>query len=131
MLQSTKKTAVPLIGLLFLVMNASGSVAQDASVAAGQAFFDQHCQTCHNPASDKKTYGPTLIGVVGRKAGSIEGFPYSEALKKSGIVWTEASLQAWMADNDGMLPGTRMRHVGVTDKAEQELIVDYLKSLVK
>ena len=82
----------------------------------------QRCQVCHNPAAaGGKTYGPPLAGVVGRKAGSLDGFAYSDALKNSGIVWTDASLKAWMEDNDGMLPGTRMRHVGVEDKAEQEV----------
>lgn len=106
--------------------------AEDAMVAAGKLFFGQRCQICHNPAAaGGKTYGPPLTGVVGRKAGSVEGFGYSDALRNSGIVWTEASLKAWMEDNDGMLPGTRMRHVGVEDKAEQEMIVAYLKSLAQ
>ena len=104
--------------------------AEDAMIAAGKLFFGQRCQVCHNPAAaGGKTYGPPLAGVVGRKAGSLDGFAYSDALKNSGIVWTDASLKAWMEDNDGMLPGTRMRHVGVEDKAEQEMIVAYLKSL--
>lgn len=106
--------------------------AEDAMVAAGKLFFGQRCQIFHNPAAaGGKTYGPPLTGVVGRKAGSVEGFGYSDALRNSGIVWTEASLKAWMEDNDGMLPGTRMRHVGVEDKAEQEMIVAYLKSLAQ
>lgn len=108
------------------------AVAEDAMVAAGKLFFGQRCQICHNPAAaGGKTYGPPLAGVVGRKAGSLEGFAYSDALVKSGIVWTEGSLKAWMEDNDGMLPGTRMRHVGVEDKAEQDMIVAYLKSLAE
>ena len=108
---------------------AAPAFAEDASVVAGEAFFHQRCQTCHNPEADKKTFGPSLIGVVGRKAGTIEGFPYSDVLKTSGIVWTEAMLHAWMEDNDKMLPGTRMRHIGVTDVAEQEMIIAYLKAL--
>ncbi len=131
MFNPRKSSAISLFSLIFVVISASGSIAEESSAVAGKVFFDQHCQTCHNPDADKKTYGPSLVGVVGRKAGSIEDFPYSQVLKNSGIVWTESSLQAWMADNDGMLPGTRMRHVGVTDKAEQELIVDYLKTLAK
>ena len=125
--QFLKHLAVP---VLTLMLAASGAAAEDASIVAGRAFFNQRCQTCHNPGADAKTYGPSLVGVVGRRAGSIDGFAYSDALKNSGIVWTDTSLQAWMADNDGMLPGTRMRHIGVTDKAEQEMIVVYLKSLV-
>lgn len=105
------------------------ATAGDPKVVAGKAFFAEKCQTCHNPQADRKTYGPPLSGVIGRTAGSTENYPYSEALKNSGIVWTEASLKAWMADNDGILPGTRMRHVGVTEAAEQDMIIAYLKSL--
>ena len=67
--------------------------AEDAMIAAGKLFFGQRCQVCHNPAAaGGKTYGPPLAGVVGRKAGSLDGFAYSDALKNSGIVWTDASL---------------------------------------
>jgi cytochrome c len=103
--------------------------ADDPKVVAGKASFTEKCQTCHNPEADRKTYGPSLVGIVGRTAGSTENYAYSEALKNSGIVWTEASLKAWMADNDGMLHGTRMRHVGVNEAAEQDMIFAYLKSL--
>lgn len=123
----------PIIGLASLVCltiaGATAARAEDPAVVAGKAFFTEKCQTCHNPEADRKTYGPPLAGVVGRTAGTSDGFPYSDALKNSGIVWTEASLKAWMADNDGMLPGTRMRHVGVTEAAEQDMIIAYLKSL--
>lgn len=103
--------------------------ATDATIAAGKLFFDQRCRVCHSGEADRKTYGPPLAGIVGRKAGMAEGFAYSDALKNSGIVWTIELLKAWMADNDGMLPGTRMRHVGVADTAERDMIAAYLKSL--
>lgn len=118
-----------LVAAMLLSDICSVAFAEDPLVVAGEAFFNQRCQTCHNPDAASKTYGPPLKGVIGRKAGVIEGFAYSEALKSSGIVWTEASLRAWMEDNDGMLPGTRMRHVGVADRAEQDMIVSYLRSL--
>ncbi|WP_205853387.1 c-type cytochrome [Zhengella mangrovi] len=127
-----KRPIVAVLAAIAGLAAAQPASAEDAATAAGKLFFGQRCQICHNPnASGGKTYGPPLAGVVGRKAGSVEGFAYSDALKNSGIVWTEASLKAWMADNDGMLPGTRMRHVGVEDPAEQEMIVAYLKSLAQ
>ncbi|WP_205320127.1 c-type cytochrome [Notoacmeibacter marinus] len=102
-----------------------------ALVAEGEALFDKVCRRCHTGAADVEErvgYGPSLVGVVGRKAGSVEGFDYSEAMEGSGIVWTEGALAAWMADNDHMLPGTKMRHVGVEDPAEQKAIIAYLKA---
>lgn len=115
--------------LILTVTAVNSAHAQDAAIVAGEAFFHQRCQTCHNPQADKNTFGPDLKGVVGRKAGTIGGFAYSDVLRNSGIVWTEAMLHAWMEDNDKMLPGTRMRHIGVTDLAEQEMIIAYLQSL--
>ena len=94
-----------------------------------KALFDGTCHRCHSPDADVKSYGPLLENVVGRKAGTVEGFAYSKALASANFVWTVDALKAWMADNDRMVPGTKMRHVGVTDPAEQNLIADYLESL--
>ncbi|MCB1520831.1 MAG: c-type cytochrome [Hyphomicrobiaceae bacterium] len=100
-----------------------------AAAKAGQIMFEHRCRSCHADDPAKQAYGPSLVGVVGRKAAALEGFNYSEALKSSGLVWTEAALKAWMADNTSIMPGTRMRHVGITDAAEQDFILAYLKSL--
>jgi cytochrome c len=104
---------------------------KQAITKAGQIMFEHRCRSCHADDPAAKSYGPSLIGVVGRKAGSVEGFTYSDALKSSGLVWTDAALKAWMADNKALMPGTRMRHVGITDAEEQEFILAYLKSLSK
>ncbi len=98
-------------------------------VSAGKALFDAECHRCHADDSDKASYGPPLEGVVGRKAGSIAGYPYSDALKGSGIVWTPTALRAWMEDNTGFMPGTRMRHVGIEDRTVQDFILAYLATL--
>ncbi len=60
-----------------------------------------------------------LENVVGRGAGTYEDYDYSIALEASGIVWTPAALRAWMEDNDGFMPGTKMRHVGIEDRTVQ------------
>jgi cytochrome c len=96
--------------------------------AAGQEIFKK-CTACHSSDSSKNTYGPTLVGVVNRKSASLPRFSYSEALKKSGLTWTEANLRLWIAGNDLLVPGTRMRHVQITDVAEQNYLLAYLKSL--
>ena len=74
-------------------------------------------------------YAPNLVGVAGRPAGSVPGFPYSEALKKSGLVWTEDNLKKWLANNSKLVPNTLMPHVSISDPAEQIYIIAYLKSL--
>lgn len=105
--------------------------AARADDAAAPHAFHTYCARCHNDtaAPGTATYGPSLKSVVGRKAGVLQGFPYSDALKASGLVWDEPTLRAWMASNDSMVPGTRMRHVGVSDPKEQDAILAYLKSL--
>ncbi|MEE3316337.1 MAG: hypothetical protein VX202_01125 [Pseudomonadota bacterium] len=72
---------------------------------------------------------PPLENVIGRAAGSIEDYDYSVALEASGIVWTPAALRAWMEDNDGFMPGTKMRHVGIEDRTVQDFILAYLASI--
>ena len=67
--------------------------------------------------------------MIGRAAGSIEDYDYSVALEASGIVWTPAALRAWMEDNDGFMPGTKMRHVGIEDRTVQDFILAYLASI--
>lgn len=103
----------------------------NADDAAAPHAFHTYCARCHNDtaAPGTATYGPSLNGVVGRKAAQQQGFPYSDALKASGLVWDEPTLRNWMASNDSMVPGTRMRHVGVSDPKEQDAIIAHLKTL--
>ena len=99
----------------------------DAERAAGKKLFDDRCASCH--ASQKQAFGPSLNGVVGRKAGSVSGFPYTDALKNSGVVWTEENLLKWLADPATFVPHAIMPHVAFSDPAERVYVVEYLKSL--
>ncbi len=120
-----------LIGLVIVIsMTGYGRVAcaQSAEEAAGRVVFN-HCIACHFIEPGKQGFGPNLHGVYGRTAGTLPGFAYSAALPKSGIVWTEDNLRKWIAGNDKLVPGTRMRHVSITDKAEQDYLIAFLKSL--
>lgn len=101
---------------------------QEAMAAAGKAVFHQ-CEACHTLDPAKNGFGPNLHGVFGREAGSVPRFAYSDALKNSGITWTEENLRKWVADNEALVPGTRMRHVAVTDPVEQDYLIAFLKSL--
>jgi cytochrome c len=73
--------------------------------------------------------GPSLSGAYGRRAGSLPTFPYSPALKNSGLTWTEDNLRSWVADNARLVPNTLMPHVSITDPAEQIYLTAYLKTL--
>lgn len=98
--------------------------------SAGRQIYMDHCAACHAWRSDSpSTQGPTLVGIVGRPAASVPGYPYSDALKKSGIVWTPDNLRKWLGDNAHMVPGTLMPHVSITDPAEQLYVIEFLKTL--
>ena len=101
----------------------------DAERAAGKQLFADHCGTCHGRAGVAKGFAPSLVGVIGRRAGSAPGFPYSEQLKKSGIVWSEDIMLKWIANAPGTVPGTPMPHVSITDPVERLYIFEYLKTV--
>lgn len=104
-------------------------IFQDIKVKAGQDLFNAECRRCHSVEADRTSYGPLLEGVVGRKAGSVADYPYSEALKNASFVWTAPALKAWIEDNQGFVPGTKMRHVGITDPVVQDFILAYLQAI--
>jgi cytochrome c len=105
-------------------------VFDQIKIDAGEALFSAECRRCHSTNADRKSYGPLLEGVIGRQAGSVEGYPYSDALKTASFVWTKPALRAWIEDNQGFVPGTKMRHVGITDPVVQEFILSYLQSIM-
>lgn len=124
----------PLAPLALLMLAALPALAEEGNdqqikIDAGAAFFASECRRCHATDADRSSYGPLLEGVIGRKAGTMDGYPYSKALANAGFVWTEGALKAWMEANDEFVPGTRMRHVGITDPVVQEFILAYLRSV--
>ncbi len=109
--------------------SASETSFEQVKSKAGEMLYKTECRRCHVKDSDHVSYGPPLENIIGRAAGSFPDYDYSTALEASGIVWTEAALRAWMEDNTGFLPGTKMRHVGITDRTVQDFILAYLRSL--
>jgi cytochrome c len=100
-----------------------------AQRAAGRQLFAEHCAVCHGRAGVAAGYAPSLIGISGRHAGSAPGFPFSQALKHSGIVWSDDKLMKWISDAPAAVPGTPMPHVSLADPAERLYIVEYLRTL--
>jgi len=101
----------------------------EAEQVAGRSLFNEHCIFCHALQPGARHFGPSLYGVVGRKAGSVPGFPYSDALKNSNIVWTEDNLRMWIGSTTSLVPTTLMPHTTVSDPAEQIYLVAFLRSL--
>jgi cytochrome c len=103
----------------------AGAHAQDAA-AGGMAF--QQCAECHSPGHADGA-GPGLEGVVGRRAGTKDGFVYSVALKNSAIVWDDATLDGFLARPAKAVPGTTMAYPGDDDAKERADLIAYLKTL--
>ena len=109
-----------------LLASISASMAQDA--AAGEKVFASKCKVCHMPPeAAKNLVGPSLAGVVGRKAGTAPGYHYSDANEKSGITWDEAELKKYLKDPKGVVPGTKMVFPGLQSDQDVANVITYLK----
>lgn len=98
-------------------------------IAAGEVAFAT-CSACHSvDASGASNIGPNLNGVMGREAAVLEDYKYSEALTNSNIIWDENALDAFIANPDGKVPGTKMTVGAVADDQRRRAIIAYLSSL--
>jgi cytochrome c oxidase assembly protein subunit 11 len=93
---------------------------------AGRKLFATTCSACH--AIDRNKVGPPLDGVVGRQAGSIAGYPYSSALAQSHVVWNAATLDKWLTNPRGFIPGATMP-LSIPDEVRRRDIIAYLETL--
>jgi cytochrome c len=116
------KKSFILIALLFLTQPAFA----DGDAAKGEAIYKSRCGMCHSP--DRNRAGPQSGGVVGRTAGSLPDYTYSSALKASGIVWNEKTLDQWLTGPADLVPGTKMA-IKVKDPQDRADVIAYLKSI--
>ena len=112
----------------FILLSAAGTTIALAQSARGDpvkgaAIFDDRCSLCHQIKDDGQ--GPRLGGVVGRKAASVPGVDYTDALKKLGVTWTPDKLDLFLSDPAKMAPGTAMP-ISVPDAAERRDLIAYL-----
>jgi cytochrome c len=111
---------------LLLFLSPAAMAAGDAGRGAG--LFAQ-CMACHSLEPGEHLTGPSLAHIRNEKAGSIQGFMrYSEALKRSGITWNEATLDKWLANPAQLVPGTTMTFAGIKDRQAREDVIAYLKA---
>ncbi|MNP47342.1 Cytochrome c2 [compost metagenome] len=119
-------------GALLLALAAqSGLALADGCPAAeaeqGQNVFARDCAACHSAGPNQPgMMGPNLHGVLGRKAGSLAGFPYSEAMKTKGADWSRDNLDAFIEQPQGTVPGTYMPFAGLADAAERKAVTCWL-----
>ena len=111
---------------------ATEASAQSGDPARGQRVFNQQCRACHTlDKGGASTTGPNLHGVFGRKAGAAEGYAFSEAMVKSGIVWDDTTMADYNRDPKGKVPGTKMVFNGLKQQAQLDDLVAYLKQATK
>jgi len=120
---------LPLIVLGFGLSVTPALAAGD--VAAGEKVFKK-CKACHVVDAEKHKTGPHLVNIMGRTAGSADGFKkYSDAMKSSGIVWNEETLDAYLENPKAYVKGTRMAFAGLRKEEDRVNVIAYLKSYSK
>ena len=111
-----------------LILSAGSALAQSAE--RGERTFNQQCKACHTvEKGGSSPIGPNLFGVVGRKAGSLDGYGYSEAMKKSGITWDDSALGDYLKDPKAKVPQGKMAFAGLRQAAQLGDVIAYLKKL--
>lgn len=102
------------------------ALARAGDATRGKMLYDSRCSACHAPDGNRE--GPAHRGVFGRKAGSAPNFAYSEAVKNSGVVWNEKTLDKWLTNPEAFIPGQEMGFL-VPDAADRADIIAYLRTL--
>ena len=119
------------IAVLATIASFSPALAQLGDAARGQQGF-RACAPCHSLEADRNMTGPSLANLWGRKAGGLSSFErYSAALKASGIIWDDRSLDGWLTDPDGMVPDNEMPFNGIKDTRVRADLLAFLKDATK
>jgi cytochrome c len=122
----TTRKAILIAAMMFAATPVSNALAE-GDAAAGEKAFNK-CKACHTvEQGGANRVGPNLHGVVGRKAGAVDGFSYSKPVKEGDVTWTEENLDKYLADPKGFIPGNKMAFPGVKKDDERQDIIAYLK----
>ena len=109
-----------------LAIIATSPALAEGDAAAGEKVYKK-CKTCHSLEAGKNKLGPHLAGIFGRQAGSVEGYKYSAAMASSGIVWDEATMDAFLAKPKDVVPKTKMAFAGLKKEVQRQDLIAYLK----
>jgi cytochrome c len=116
--------ALALLGAALALTAAAAQAAPSPNLKLGQEVYAR-CAACHALNFDRT--GPRHCGLFGRRAGSVPGFDYSAAMRRSEIVWSARTLDRFLANPTKAVPGTSMGYAGVADPAERAALIAYLK----
>lgn len=104
------------------------ALADDDMTALGEKVYKK-CKGCHALEAGKKKLGPSLAGLYGATAGTVDGFPYSSAMKKSGVVWDDETLDAFLANPKKFMRKSRMTFQGLKKEEDRAAIIALMKGL--
>ena len=111
-----------------LTFAATVALAQSGDATRGERLFNQQCKACHTvEKGGRNGIGPNLFGMFGQKAGAVEGFSFSEAMQKSGIVWDDKTMAEYLKDPKGRVPDGKMVYAGLKQQAQLDDMIAYLK----
>jgi len=117
------------VALILTMVFCFSTTAHAGDPVAGEKVFKK-CTACHVVDKDKNKTGPHLVGLLGRKAGSVDSFKkYSKAMKASGIVWNAETLDGYLANPKKYLKGTKMAFAGLRKEKDRQNIIAYFMSL--
>lgn len=114
------------LGIGIAATGAASAQGTGGDPASGEKLY-KRCQACHVVDKPTNRVGPHLVGVFGRKAGGLEDYKYSDALKKADVTWDEGTLDKWLEDPKGYIPGNKMAYPGMKKPEERADIIAYLK----
>ena len=112
------------LGVIAVLAMATSNVFASEASERGKLIYQGQCAACHS--IDYNGVGPAHKGVFGRKAGGAENYPYSEALKRSAVVWNEKTLDKWLTDPEKFIPGQKMG-IQVGNENQRADLIAYLK----
>ena len=118
-----------LICAISLTCSASLAHAQGDAARGEKHFVD--CAACHSLTAGENGVGPSLAGVIGRKAATLDDYRYSPALKRSNIIWSPQTLETFIADPQKAVPTNRMPYAGMTNAGERADLIAYLQKMSK
>ena len=116
--------------MLFAISGLFSAGVAHADVKRGEKLFEE-CRACHAVERGVNGVGPDLHGILGRRAGALEDFRYSPALKKSGITWSRQNLDAYVLDPQKAVPANRMPYAGMPEARDRADLLDYLQQAFK
>lgn len=119
-----------MMGAMALLLAAAGAARADGDAGRGEKRFEE-CATCHSTQAGVNGVGPSLHDLFGRKAGSLDDYRYSPAMRRSGITWTPQTLATFIADPQKAVPNNRMPFAGMPDAAERADLIAYLEKASK